>query len=321
MTPSLASPGRGEIGGFGGLSPVLSKQAAKPDVRIAEIAARQHGVVSVAQLRRASLGDEAIHRRVVAGRLHRVHRGVYAVGHAGLSPYGRWLAAVLTIGRGPREEEPSVLAHWGAALSHRSAAALWELVSAKDEPCDVVVRGTGGRDRRAGIRVHRSISLTVADVTLRYGIPVTTPARTIADLRYAVAARRSGAVSARELRRAVRQAGVLGLPIDEEDAKERTRSDLEEEFLEICRRHRLPRPEVNVRLGPHLVDFLWRERRLVVESDGYRYHRGRQAFQDDRGRDLDLRRRGFEVLRLSERQLDKEAERVVEVLSEALGVD
>jgi very-short-patch-repair endonuclease len=126
-------------------------------------------------------------------------------------------------------------------------------------------------------------------------------------------------VSARELRRAIRQASVIGLPIGDEDIGDRTRSDLEQAFLSICRHHRLPRPEVNVRIGPYLVDFHWRERRLVVETDSYLYHRGKAAFQDDRGRDLELMRLGYKVLRLSERQVDEEPERVGETLASVLG--
>jgi len=99
---------------------------------------------------------------------------------------------------------------------------------------------------------------------------------------------------------------------------ERSRSDLERDFLRLCRRSRLPLPEVNVRIGSYLVDFLWRERRLVVETDGYLYHRGKAAFQDDRSRDLELRRLGFEVIRLSERQVEEEPNRVAETLATTL---
>jgi very-short-patch-repair endonuclease len=155
-------------------------------------------------------------------------------------------------------------------------------------------------------------------VTLRSGIPVTTAARTIADLRRVASRRGAGAVSPRELRRAIRQADVFGLSLGDEAESDNTRSDLEGDFLQICRRHRLPAPEVNVRIGTHLVDFLWRAQRLVVETDFYGYHRGRVAFQDDRSRDLDLRRRGFTVVRLAERQVNEEPERVVEVLRAAL---
>lgn len=215
----------------------------------------------------------------------------------------------------------TVLDYWGAALSHRAAASLWELLPASDGPVDVSIRGYGGRTRRAGIRLHRSRLLLPAVVTLRSGIPVTTPSRTLLDLRRVVSTPgKPGIVSPRELRRAIRQANVLGLSIGDEDRCDRTRSDLERNFLRLCRRHRLPIPEINVRVGPQLVDFLWRDRMLVVETDGYVYHRGRAAFEGDRARDLDLRARGFEVIRLAEKQVDEEPQRVAEVVGAALRV-
>ena len=211
-----------------------------------------------------------------------------------------------------------MLDYWGAAVSHGNAASLWGLLAAADGPVDVIVGGLSGKTKRRGIRIHRSRVLLPSHVTLRHGIPVTTPERTISDLRRAISLGRSGAVPRRELRRAVRQANVLGLPIGEESGKDRTRSDLERDFLRLCRRHRVPAPGVNIRIGRYLVDFLWREHRLVVETDSYTYHRGRAAFQDDRGRDLELRRLGYEVLRLSERQIDEKPERVAETLSAIL---
>ena len=113
---------------------------------------------------------------------------------------------------------------------------------------------------------------------------------------------------------------MLGLAIGEGANPDRSRSDLEGDFLGICRRHRLPPPEVNVLVGRDLVDFLWLQRRLVVETDSYRYHRGRAAFQDDRERDLRLRASGFDVMRVSEKQVDEEPERVAGVLARALRV-
>jgi very-short-patch-repair endonuclease len=167
---------------------------------------------------------------------------------------------------------------------------------------------------RSGVRVHRSLTLSPADVTLKDGIPVTKPARTISDLRrIAGRPRDKGGISHRELRRAIRQAEYFGLPLGAEEG-DRTRSDLERDFLRLCRRHRLPEPEVNVRVGKDLVDFLWRERRLVVETDGYAPHRGKIAFQDDRERDLRLRGLGFTVIRLSERQINEEPARIAKAL-------
>jgi len=129
----------------------------------------------------------------------------------------------------------------------------------------------------------------------RIGVPVTSTARTVADLRRATAEGRPGALSPRALRKAIRQADVLGLPTDEMSRGDRTRSDLEGDFI-----------------------FLWREQRLVVETDHYVYHRGQIAFQDDRDRDLELRRLGYEVLRLSEKQVDEEGDGVAEVLARTL---
>ncbi len=214
----------------------MGDQLVNPDVRVAGMAARQHGVVSAQQLRRAGIDKSAAFHRVRHGRLHRVHRGVYAVGHAFLTPEGRWMAAVLASGS-------------GAVLSHRSAAALWGLLPVPSGPVDVTAPASSGRSRRAGIRLHRSLSVPGACTTTHRGIPVTTPARTIADL---------GRAAPAEVRRALRQAAVVGLHIPEGVEADHTRSELESQFLGLCRRHRLPLPEVNVRIGSMTVDFLWR---------------------------------------------------------------
>lgn len=276
----------------------MPDKAATPDVEIAEIAAKQHGVISSQQLRSSGLSRDTISRRNEAGRLHRVHRGVYAVGHAALSNEGRWMAAVLAC---------------GAVLSHRSAAALWGLLPAGHGPVEVTIAGQGGRAPRTGVRLHRSRTLTARETTRRMGIPVTTPARTLADLRRVV--------SQRELRRAIRQADALGLPLGPDAAHDGTRSDLERRFLGLCRRNRLPLPTVNAVVAGLEVDFLWRERRLVVETDGYRYHRGRAAFEDDRDRDLRLRALSYEVLRLTYRQLTDRPGRIAGTLATLLEDD
>jgi very-short-patch-repair endonuclease len=298
--------------------PYMGTKLAKADARVAAIAGRQHGVVAIGQLRSLGLSRKAVNHRIEAGRLHRVHRGVYAVGHADLSAEGRRVAAVLAVGGGPRGDGVSVLAHWGAAVSHRSAAALWVILPASDGPSDVIVAGNGGKVGRPGIRVHRSLSLRPSDVILRNRVPLTNPRRTIQDLRYAVSVRAPGSISAWELRKAIRQANVIGLPIDEEDRADRTRGDLESAFLAICRRHRLAPPEVDVRIGPFLVDCLWRAERLVVEIDSYPHHRGRATFQDDRGRELELMRLGYHVLHVSEAQIDGVPRVVAEVLAAEL---
>jgi very-short-patch-repair endonuclease len=260
---------------------------------VAAIAGRQHGIVAYSQLLGAGLTPAAIHRRAAAGRLHSVYRGIYAVGHAALSSEGRWFAAVAACGE-------------GAVLSHRSAAELWRLLPVTAGPIHVTVRGSGGRARRRGLVIHHSSSLLPTDRTRRNGIAVTKPARTIADLHRTE--------PAAVVRRARRQAAFLGLHLGNERKELRDRSDLEKRMLWVCGRYHMPVPEVNVPIGPFTVDFLWRERRLVVETDGWEGHRGRQAFEDDRVRDAYLRLQGYEVLRFSWRQVFDDPKSVVAVL-------
>jgi very-short-patch-repair endonuclease len=267
------------------------------DAAIARIAGRQHGVVTTAQLLAAGVLPSGISDRVVARRLHRIHRGVYAVGHPALSQAGEWMAAVLACGD-------------GAVLSHRSAAALWR-IGPTTGLIDVTVHGDTGRARRRGITLHRSGTLLPSQCTLRSGIPVTKPARTLEDLRRVLPDKQFAA--------ALREAEFLRLPIGDGLAPDGTRSELETRLLAICRRHRLPAPEVNVRLAGFVVDFLWRERRLVVEVDGWRSHRTRSAFEADRARDAQLKLLGYEVLRFTWRQLASDSEGAARTIRALLG--
>jgi very-short-patch-repair endonuclease len=198
----------------------------------------------------------------------------------------------------------------GTVLSHLSAAALWGLLR-QEGPIEVSTATWSGRSRRPGIRLHRSTTLNGDVVTRRRRIPVTTPARTIEDLR--------ASVSPQLVRRATRQAEIKKLPLGPVAKSDGTRSDLERDFLRLCRGHGLPAPEVNVKVGRWTVDFLWRQERVAVETDFYDYHRGRIAFQDDRARDLDLRRHGFDVRRFSEELVNDRSAAVAADLRDALG--
>jgi predicted transcriptional regulator of viral defense system len=139
------------------------------DREIARLAARQHGVVERGQLAAVGLGRGAIAHRIAEGRLHRIHRGVYAVGHPILTANGHRMAAVLACGP-------------GAALSHASAAALWGIRPTGATRIDVTVRGAGGRAKRPRISVHRATGLQADEVTMHQAIRVTTPTRTLLDL-------------------------------------------------------------------------------------------------------------------------------------------
>jgi very-short-patch-repair endonuclease len=296
-----------------------------PDAAIAAIAARQHGVISRRQLLALGLGSAAIHYRVQLGRLHRVHRGVYAVGHRLLSTRGAWMAAVLAAGD-------------GAVLSHRSAAALHQIRATSRSAVDVTRPTSGGR--RRGIDIHRA-RLTRAEKMEIDGIPVTTVARTLLDL--------CDVLPQAAVHRAFNEAEYLGLldvtalsavltnhngrtgtgalrqlVTDPSPPKGRARSNLERTMLTLCKRARIPAPEVNrhVHAGDRLeeVDFLWRDNRLIVEVDGWAGHRTRKAFERDRRKDAALTVAGYRVVRFTWRQLTETPDLVVHTLRALLAL-
>jgi very-short-patch-repair endonuclease len=135
---------------------------------------------------------------------------------------------------------------------------------------------------------------------------VTKPARTLHDLRRVA--------SAKEFAAALRQAEYLGLPLEGSLVPDHTRSELEAKFLAVCRRHRLPVPEVNVRVDGFVVDFLWRAEQLIVELDGWESHRTRSAFEADRARDARLKVCGHDVVRFTWHQVSGEAREVAAVI-------
>jgi very-short-patch-repair endonuclease len=139
---------------------------------------------------------------------------------------------------------------------------------------------------------------------------VTKPARTLADLRRVL--------SREQFARALREAEYLKLPIGDAFKPDRTRTDLEGLFLALARRHRLPQPEVNVRVDRYRVDFLWREECLVVEVDGWESHRTRSVFEADRARDARLSVQGFTVLRFTWRQVEDHPRAVARTVREML---
>jgi hypothetical protein len=259
------------------------------DVTVGRIASRQHGIVTAAQLAGAGIDKDGMAWRVRTGRLHRLHRGVYAVGHRSLSWRGRWLAAVLAAGD-------------GAVLSHTSAAALWRFLRPIPGPVHVLLGAAVRRKQRPGLLVRHSRTLTPPHVTRRHGIAVTTPARTIEDIRTAV--------EPHLFRRALRQAELAGHRVPHLSVTRRSRSDLELLFLALCDDHDLPPPLVNHPLHGHLVDFFFVDHRLVVETDSWTYHRGSVAMEDDHARDLALRLRGIETRRYTGDQLEGEPEAV-----------
>jgi len=286
------------------------------DLRILEVGDRQHGVITRRQLLALGLDDKAIGRRVRAGRLHRVHQGVYAVGHKRLTMHGRFLAAVVSYGS-------------GAVLSHMSAAILIGLRQERGPRIDLTVPGPGGRSRRGAIIVHRS-ALPADEVMVRDAIPVTTPTRTIIDV--------ADISTRRMLERVLDEATYLRLDLDGLEPRPgrrgsgllasvlaehtpgstRTRNDFEEAMLALCRRAGLPQPEVNQTVEGYEVDFVWHDARLIVETDGWQAHGTRSAFERDRIRDAHLTAAGWRVVRITMRRLEREPEAVAAQLARLL---
>lgn len=291
------------------------------DREIARVARGQWGVITRAQLVEAGLEPTVISRRVQRGTLQRLHTGVYALGHRELRDEGHLLAAVLRGGE-------------GATLGFWSAAVMLGLATGLRRPIDLIVPGQRARGS-AGIRVHR-MTLAGDERTARRGLPVTTPARTVADLAGTLRRDQLGDLVERSLRlrlatvpglrAAVRGQGHAGSAAlrswleERHPDTHRARSKLERRTLALLRRHGLPRPEVNVWLGEVgcEVDLLWPAARLVVEIDSLSFHGDAVAFEEDRRRSADLMAHRYRVLRFTRRQIDDRPEWVIAALRATL---
>ena len=283
------------------------------EAALVALAVAQHGVISLPQLLDLGLTATAVHKRVATGRLHRIHHGVYSlVPRELLTREGLYMAAVLACGD-------------GAVLSHRSAARLHELRNYGYTRIEVTVPKRSARTH-SGVAVHRSTTLTEADITVVENIPVTTVARTLFDL--------AEVVAQRQLERAFDQAEIaeaLDLhAINDQLARNPTRkaakkvrrvlaehyigqtptwSENEELLLSITRPLGIPDPDTNEFIvldggGPAIrVDFVWRKQRIIVEADSRKWHLSRQRFEIDRERDQRLTAAGWTVIRTTWRQM------------------
>jgi hypothetical protein len=287
------------------------------DAAIAAVAASQHAVIGLDQLRSLGLPPSTIRSRAAAGRLHRIHQGVYAlVPRVLLAREGHYMAAVLACGP-------------GAVLSHRSAAVLHGLRDWGATKIEVTVPGRTGR-ARAGIKVHGSTTLTPADVTVIDNIPCTTVARTLFDL--------ADAEPRRLLERAFDQAEiqqVLDLDaINDQLARNPTRpaaakihsilqahyigstptqTEIEEVMLALCRRIDIPQPQLRQWLtlpdgGPPIQpDFIWRAQKVIVETDSRKWHDTHQRRENDNDRDQRTLIYHWRTIRTTWRQLTRRA--------------
>jgi hypothetical protein len=299
-------------GGGRETSDELTERDQPLDLRIARLADRQHGVVSLRQLEAEGLKGSAVRMRVAAGRLHRVHRGVFAVGRARLDVRGRRIAAVLACGR-------------GAVISHRTAADALGIAPWGSAVVEITVPSRAPR-RRHGLVVHRSPGLGEEDCADVDGVPCTNAARTLHDLAAVVgAATLARAIEAAERlrlfdRSALKQTrGPLQAALAAYTGDPSTRSEIERLALAIFAEAGLPRPAVNFLVetaaGPLEVDFCWPDRRLVAEADSFEFHGTRAAFERDRRRDQQLRAAGWTVVRVTWRQLNDSPGEVVAAIA------
>ncbi len=298
------------------------------DRAIARRALAQHGVVCGRDLRELGLSANAARKRVAAGRLHRVHRGVFAVGHAVLTRNGRFMAAVLACGP-------------DACASHYCSGVLWQLGLGVRRLIDVTAPGSRGRARE-GIRVHSAATLAPHDVIVIDNIPCTSLARTILDIaeqgprrdveRALDRAEQQQILDMRAIDDVLQRAdGRRGAKLlravlaEHRVGSTLTRNGLEEAFLAIARAVERPPDATNVWIAfaegdGAEADFVYRDQRLIVETDGRDPHTARKSFYSDRRRDQRLMLLGWRVVRFTSQQVEHEPAHVAATLRGLLKV-
>jgi predicted transcriptional regulator of viral defense system len=303
------------MGSYATQSDLSLVMSARIDDRIARLALRQNGNVTREQLLELGLGREAIKHRARRKRLFRVHRGVFAVGRPPQTAVERYAAAVLACGP-------------GAALSHFSALSLWKLTDQWRMPPHVTAPT---RRKRPGIITHRSSGLQSRDFRTRTAIRVTSPARTILDCARALDrqaglgrtiadARRAKILTETALRDVVNRFPTHPgtTPLTRAIAVYTpTRSEFEDRFVRFCARYDFPTPIVNTQVAGHEADTWFPQHRIIVELDGWDFHRDHDVFNSDRDRDTDRLAAGIETVRITWDRLthtpDREAARLKKI--------
>ena len=287
------------------------RKEVRPHWELADLARRQHGIASHGQLRELGYSHGAIGRAAAAGRIHRLHRGVYAIGHSSVSRHGICLAAVLACGD-------------QAVASHQSAAWLWGLSPRFASPPHVTTPRRG--HIRATVHLHHSTIFEEEDLSAYEGVPVTSVARTLLDQASVLprkgveglleTAERRGLLEVDALDSLIARSGRhpgrknlrIATSIYRDPAMTRARS--ERLLLAVVRRARLPRPAVNTFVAGYEVDAYWERERFAVEVDGYETHGTRAAFERDPVRIEDLKLHGIDAIRITARRLEREPNEV-----------
>jgi very-short-patch-repair endonuclease len=295
--------------------------AAEIERTLHEVGTSNHGVATRELLLRHGIAANSIDRLVRTGRLLVLRRGLYQIGPLPAA-HAPEAAAVLACGPHGR-------------VSHTSAAAMHGMqTTSRSSPKVEVTVPRHRRPRIRGVRIHRARTLWPDEVTTFEGMPVTTPARTLLDLGECLSSREVEQALANALRRCLvtheelramvdrhprhRGAPIVRALLDDAVGPSFTRSEAEEKLLEIIRSAGLPRPELNVTVLGHEVDFLWRAARVVAEVDGYAFHASPRSFATDRRRDTELTAVGYRVLRFTWEDVTKGRLSTVVRLAQAL---
>ena len=293
-----------------------------PEREIGAIAARQRALITRAQLTALGVTRAAIDHAIARGRLHRRHHAVYSlVPFAALPPLANELSAVLACGD-------------TALLSHHSAAATWGFRPSFNGLVHVTAIGSDAGRERPGIRAHRVTALDPRDIRRYQNIPITSPARALLEIAPDLTDRQlERALDEALIKRLITHAAIAAIAnayqryrgvarlralADPGRPTTETRSDGEEALLALIRRANLPLPELNAKVGNYTADFLWRHEKVIVELDGYDYHRGRAAFERDHQRDAEHQRMDHLVIRITGRQLAHQHEAILVRIATAL---
>jgi very-short-patch-repair endonuclease len=297
---------------------------ARPDALIAEIAELQRARVSREQLLAAGMTTSAIARRLRNGRLERVYSGVYALPHTKDLPFAVETAALLAAGA-------------DAALSHHSAATLWGLRPGVARPVHLIIPAGRGGPTPLGVELHRSRTLTSADIRIHDDLPVTSPARTTLDVAASLPDRDverllDEALFTRRiltteqvrdvLARAGNHPGRARLARVAADHTESTKTDSapEEKLLSLIRAAGLPEPRTQALVLGYRLDFFWPGLNLAVEVDAYGTHGSQRRFESDRRRDARLlSERQIVVLRMTKIAIEARPLEVIAMLARAIG--
>lgn len=281
------------------------------------MAHRQSGNFTRRQLLELGLSAGAIKARLRNGSFVVRYHGVYALAPARQDAQALIAAAVLA--GGPH-----------AVASHASAAHLWDFLTHYEPPPEITL--PQGDRRPRGVRTHRCPSLQSQDITRQRGVPTTSAARTVLDLAPRLAPKQltrivNEARRSRHLRmpaladlldRNPYHPGTKLLKPFAGDSANPTRSGFEDDFRAFVARYGLPTPEINVDLNGREVDVLFPEHKVIVEVDGWDFHKDRDAFEDDRERDAEHLRLGFLTVRITKQRFagapDREAARLQEIL-------